>query len=162
MNATEAFEAIRAFEEHEHRDLARGLDRIHDAGRQIGSGSRIDDIRVIGDVLRWSTDTLAPHILWEESWLYPQIDTLTGTSWATRAARFDHGQIRGLASRLHRDEELAIEGLGIGAVHEIRAHLFAFEGVLRSHIDREEHLLLPVLAQGAVTRDGSVGERATT
>ena len=162
MNATEAFEAIRAFEEHEHRDLAQGLDHINDAGRQIGSGSRIDDIRRIGDVLRWSTDILASHIQWEESWLYPQVDALTGTPWATRAARFDHGQIRSLATRLRRDEELAIEGWSPGLADQVRSHLFAYEALLRSHIDREERLLLPVLAQGAVARDEAVVDRSST
>ncbi len=77
MNATEVFEAIRAFGEHEHRDLARGLDLIHDAGCAFGGGSRLDHVRAIGDVLRWSTETLDPHITWEESWLYPQIDAIT-------------------------------------------------------------------------------------
>ena len=76
MNATDAFEAIRAFGEHEHRDLAHGLDHIHEVGCLFGSGSRLDDIRAMGEVLHWSTDTLAPHITWEEAWLYPQIDAL--------------------------------------------------------------------------------------
>ena len=90
MNANQLFEAIRAFGEHEQRDLARGLDRIHDAGCAVGTGLKVDDARAIREVLRWTDTTLRPHIAWEESWLYPQIDALTGTSWATRAARFDH------------------------------------------------------------------------
>jgi hemerythrin-like domain-containing protein len=149
MNATEVFDAIRAFGEHEHRELARGLDRIHAAGCALGNGLKVDDVRAIRDVLRWSESTLQPHIDWEESWLYPQIDALTRTPWATRAARFDHAQIRGVASRLRHDEESAADGLTATAIEEVRSHLFAYEALLRTHIDREEQLLLPVLADGA-------------
>ena len=50
------------------------------------------------DVLHWLDGTLGPHIAWEEAWLYPEIDARTGTPWATRAARFDHRQIREMAA----------------------------------------------------------------
>jgi hemerythrin-like domain-containing protein len=149
MTATEALEAIRAFGEHEHLDLARGLDLVHDSACAVGVGSRIDTVRAIGDVLRWSEATLEPHIAWEESWLYPQIDALTQTPWATRAARFDHRQIRSLASRLRQDRALCADGLA--PADEVRGHLFAYEALLRTHIDREEHLLLPVLAGEGVS-----------
>lgn len=162
MNANQLFEAIRAFGEHEHRDLARGLDRIHDAGRAMGTGLRVDDVRAIRDVLRWTDATLRPHIAWEESWLYPQIDALTGTPWATRAARFDHGQIEGLAHRLRHDEELAGDGLAASAIPEVRAHLFAYEALLRTHIDREEQLLLPVLAEEASLAGVAAGAAMAT
>ena len=162
MNATEVFEAIRAFGEHEHRDLARGLDRIHAAGCTIGKGLKVDDGRAIRDVLRWSEDTLQPHIDWEESWLYPQIDGLTRTTWATRAARFDHTQISGLAHRLRRDAELAGDGLTPTSVDEARAHLFAYEALLRTHIDREEHLILPVLADAAADAGHAAGRVLVT
>ena len=162
MNATQVFEAIRAFGEHEHRDLARGLDRIHEAGCSVGTGLKVDDVRAIRDVLRWTEATLLPHIGWEESWLYPQIDTLTGTPWATRAARFDHAQIEALAYRLRHDEELAGDGLTHATVNDVRGHLFAYESLLRSHIDREEQLLLPVLADEAALAGATTGGVPTT
>jgi hemerythrin-like domain-containing protein len=162
MNATEVLEAIRAFGEHEHRDLARGLDRIHAAGCAIGKGLKVDDARAIRDVRRWSEETLQPHIDWEESWLYPQIDGLTHTAWATRAARFDHGQISSLAHRLLRDEELAADGLTPSSTDEVRGHLFAYEALVRTHIEREEHLLLPVLADEAALAGHAAGGVLTT
>ncbi len=158
MCATEVFTAIRAFGEHEHRDLARGLDLIHKAGCTVGTGSRIDTVRAVGAVIHWSAATLEPHIEWEEAWLYPQIDALTGTPWATRSAHFDHGQIRGLANRLRLDEALITQGMQPTDVDEARCHLFAYEALLRTHIDREERLLLPVLADGGVLGGVDAGE----
>ena len=162
MNATEVFEAIRAFGEHEHHDLARGLDHLHDAACAIAVGSRVDDLRAIREVLRWSEGTLGPHMTWEEGWLYPQIDAMTGTPWATRAARFDHGQINGLAGRLRRDVELVGDGLTHAAADDVRYHLFAYEALLRSHIEREERLLLPVLVDEAAGAGVLAGGRSPT
>jgi hemerythrin-like domain-containing protein len=145
MGATEILEAIRAFGEHEHQELARGLDHIHDAGRGVDPMVRATTRREVVDVLAWCDDVLEPHIAWEESWLYPQIERVTGTAWATRAARFDHSQLHALEGRLRQDELLMVDALTPDGAHEVRAHLFGFEAVLRAHIEREEHLLLPLL-----------------
>jgi hemerythrin-like domain-containing protein len=162
MNATEVFEAIRAFGEHEHLDLARGLDRIHDRACAVGRDARTGDLHAIRDVLQWSTDILDPHIHWEERWLYPQIDSLTRTPWATRAARFDHGQIHAIAVRLERDLGLAREGLTPSLVDSLRADLFAYEALIRTHIDREERLLLPVLEDAAAEAGAAAGDGMPT
>jgi hemerythrin-like domain-containing protein len=162
MNATEVFEAIRAFGEHEHRDLARGLDRIHSAGCRLGAGPKVDDVRAIREVLRWTVITLQPHIAWEESWLYPQIEAITQTPWSTRAARFDHTQIEGLATRLRQDSELAGEGLTTEGLQEVRSHLFGYEAVLRAHIDREERQLLPVFADQVALAGHTAGDALPT
>ena len=162
MNATEVFDAIRAFGEHEHRDLARGLDRIHSAACRLGSGPHIDDVRAIRDGLRWTVVTLQPHIAWEETWLYPQIETITRTVWSTRAARFDHAQLEDLAHRLRRDAELASDGLTPTAMHEVRGHLFAYEALLRTHIDREERLLLPVFTDEVAGAGVAAGDALRT
>jgi iron-sulfur cluster repair protein YtfE (RIC family) len=149
MAANQLFEAIQAFGGHEHRDLARGVDNIHRAGCDISQTGRLAAVRSIHEVLAWTEQTLDPHIAWEESVLYPQIDEITQTGWATRAARFDHGQIHAMAARL-REDELAISyAISAAVANEVRAHLFAFEALLRSHMDREERLLLPVLADEA-------------
>jgi hemerythrin-like domain-containing protein len=155
MGATDAFEAIRAFGEHEHLEVAHGLALINQAACDVRTMQPFATARAIRAVLAWSRDTLEPHIAWEESWLYPQIDRLTGTPWATRSARFDHRQIRALAACLKQDELATTHSIGPAAVDEARARLFAFEALLRSHIDREEQLLLPVLSE-APARTGEV------
>ena len=48
-----------------------------------------------------STRRSAPHMAWEESWLYPQIDDRAQTPWATSLVRFDHRQILEQAEHLH-------------------------------------------------------------
>ena len=138
--------AVWAFSEHEHRELVRGINRIHDIACEIGGWLTPEQsVRVLG-VLDWLDRELEPHIAWEESWLYPEIDARTGTPWATRAARFDHGQIRDVATRLHADKQLLHRDRASARLADMRCHLFALEALVRAHIDREERFLMPLLA----------------
>ncbi len=125
--------------------MGAGLSRMHEAADLVCTGSHVEARRALRTVVAWCTDVLEPHMAWEESWLYPQIELLTETGWSTRAARFDHGQIAALIAQLRIDEAAATAGLTPAAAREWRSHLFALEAVVRSHMLREEMLLLPVL-----------------
>ena len=45
------------------------------------------------ETLRWLDHEIRPHMAWEDRWLYPQLDEIAGTPWATRSARMEHRQI---------------------------------------------------------------------
>ena len=138
-------QAVWAFTEHEHRDLERGMNRVHDVACEVGRRPTPElSIDVIA-VLTWINDKLEPHIAWEDGWLYPEIEARLGTPWATRAARFDHQQIREMAERLGRDQaDLATHAPGDHQA-ETRCHLFSLEALLRAHLEREERFLIPLL-----------------
>ena len=138
-------QAVWAFAEHEHRDLARGINRLHDVACEIGRRPTPELSVDVLNVLRWLDLNLEPHIAWEEAWLYPEIDARLGTPWATRAARFDHHQLREMATRLRADQQL-LGGREAGDRQaETRCHLFSLEALLRAHIEREERFLIPLL-----------------
>jgi Hemerythrin HHE cation binding domain len=142
---TRAPHAVWAFTEHEHRDLVRGINRIHDVACEIGHQARGDlSVRLI-DVLHWVDRELEPHVRWEESWLYPEVDARTGSPWATRAARFDHQQIRAAAERVRADQQQARSDVAGEWLAETRCHLFALEALVRAHVEREERYLIPLL-----------------
>jgi hemerythrin-like domain-containing protein len=145
--ATKAREtpAVWAFEEHEHRELVRGINRIHDVACEIGRRPTPELSIDVLAVLRWLDGTLEPHIAWEEAWLYPEIETRIGTPWATRAARFDHHQIREMADQLRADQPLLRSHETGDPQAEVRCHLFGLEALLRAHIEREERFLIPLL-----------------
>jgi iron-sulfur cluster repair protein YtfE (RIC family) len=140
--------AVWAFEEHEHHDLERGLNRIHDVAGQVGLRSRPELSADLRSVLAWLDQTLEPHIAWEDGWLYPEIDARTGTAWATRSCRFDHSQIRRQAERVRTDQLSLTERSTAEADTRIRADLFGLEALLRAHIEREERFLIPLLREG--------------
>jgi len=154
-------QAVWAFTEHEHRDLARGINHIHDVACRIGRTSTPDLSVDVLQILRWLDNALAPHIAWEEAWLYPEIDKRLGTPWATRAAAFDHQQLRVMAARLRVDQHLLSSRTNGDQQPEIRCHLFSLEALLRAHIEREERFLIPLLDDESepAARSGEVAPR---
>src|SRR4026208_2526942 len=94
-------QAIRTFAEHEHEELVTGIDRIHELSEQLVTLPV--DQRATGarKVLHWFDEDFRPHMAWEDSWLFPELDARAHTPWATRVVRFDHQQIATQAARLH-------------------------------------------------------------
>jgi iron-sulfur cluster repair protein YtfE (RIC family) len=141
--------AEHAFAEHEHRELARGIDRIHEVAGCVGTVAGPDLSIALLDVLDWVEVVLEPHAAWEDAWLYPEIDRRAGTAWATRLMTFEHRQIREIGRRLEADRELLDGEPGRERALELVAHLFALEALLRAHIEREERFLMPILDREA-------------
>lgn len=141
---------IRRFAQHEHDELIRGLNRIHDVACRIGAEATPDLSIHVLDVLQWLDQTLEPHLAWEDGWLYPELDARVGTPWATRAARFDHAEIRATIDRIRLDRSNLRERIGLPRHDDLRCHLFGLEALLRAHIEREERFLLPVLDEPPV------------
>jgi hypothetical protein len=138
-------QAIWAFAEHEHLDLARGIDHIHDIACEIGRRPTPElSLHVLG-ILQWSEQVLDPHMAWEDGWLFPEIDLRAGTTWATRSARFDHRQIREMLERIRIDQRSLMQGMSVDHHAGLRCHLFGLEALLRAHIEREQRFLIPVL-----------------
>lgn len=152
-----------AFAEHEHRDLVRGINRIHDVACEIGHRPTLELSVHVLEILDWLDRTFEPHIAWEEGWLYPEIDARTASPWATRAARFDHQQLRGMAARLRTDQHLLSNRAAGDQQSETRCHLFGIEALLRAHIEREERFLIPLLADdgSSIASDEPVPSIAT-
>jgi hemerythrin-like domain-containing protein len=137
------------FAAHEHRELAHGVDRMHEVGGLLGTN---DDLAAaVLEIIHWVDAVLEPHARWEDSWLYPEIDRHAGTPWATKLMSFEHQQIRDAAHDLARARTALRQSRGPAAVVEVRGRLFALEAIVRAHMAREERFLLPLL-------DGDVPE----
>lgn len=138
----------RLFAEQEHHELVRGLNRIHEVASGIDRVATPTLSDELIDVVHWIERTVEPHLAWEDRWLYPEIERRLATPWATCAARFEHGAIRGLGDGIRKDR-IAL-GTDLHAAREdLRAHLFGFETLLRTHIEWEERFLVPVLDEPA-------------
>lgn len=148
VDTTGAPTAVWAFAEHEHRELVHGIDRIHDVACAIASWATPELKVHVQEVIGWVDAALTPHVAWEESWLYPEIDARTGTPWATRSARFDHAQIRVMAAKLRGDAAALHDGGARERLADLRCHLFGLEALLRAHVEREERYLMPLLEEG--------------
>lgn len=139
-------DAAWAFIEHEHRDLVRGINRIHDVACGIGREPTPELSVHVLDVLRWFDTTLEPHMAWEEAMLYPEIDLRAGTTWATRVSRFDHQQMRDLVAKVRASQHDLGHQTGSDPQADVRCRLFGLEALLRAHVEREERFLIPILS----------------
>ena len=141
-------QAIRAFAEHEHDELAAGMDRIHQLGQELATLPVDRRAASIDKVLHWIDADLKPHMAWEESWLFPQIDARARTPWATRLVRFDHQQIAAQAERLHAHCVYASQ-FSSNDIVTLVADLSGLEALLRANVEREERFLLPLIESEA-------------
>lgn len=133
----------RDFVEHEHRELARDIDRINEAGMLVGTNEELSLAAL--DVLHWVEAVLEPHAKWEDRWLYPEIDKRAGTAWATKLMSFEHVQIRDAVHALATARARFHDAPTNVGVIDVRARLFALEAILRTHVAREERFLIPLL-----------------
>ena len=133
------------FAAQEHRDLAHGLAHI---GETVERSTELTSDQLwarLHHALGWLEHDLRPHLVWEDTWLYPQLDELAGTPWATKAARFEHRQIETLIAALESDSTRWL-GHATGQTNaDLVAHLSAIRAVIAGHVEREERILLPLL-----------------
>jgi iron-sulfur cluster repair protein YtfE (RIC family) len=137
-------EAVRDFVEHEHQELEAGIDGIHVLGERLVTLPVDQRAASIQKVLHWVEADLKPHMAWEETWLFPQLDARARTPWATRLVRFDHQQIAAQAERLHAHAAFGSHYPPQDTV-AIAADLAGLEALLRANVEREERFLLPLL-----------------
>lgn len=137
------------FAAHEHRDIALGLARIADTIEHSNDLTTDQLWARLHATLGWLDRDLRPHLAWEDRWLYPELDGLAGTPWATRSARFDHRQIEALIKSLEEDSTRWLAHATPRRDAEVVAHLSAIRAVIATHVEREERLLLPLLDETA-------------
>lgn len=142
--------AERAFAGIEHRDLLPGLDRVVALAARVGHRAAPELAHDLHAVVRWFTETVEPHLLWEERWLYPELDRIAGTPWATRVARVEHACLRDLAARLDGDGPLVLHQPTPEDAARLAGDLHALAAVLRTHMTVEQQVLLPLLDEPPV------------
>ena len=129
----------------EHRELAAGLAQI---GEVIERSSELTSPELwagLHRALGWLERELKPHLKWEDRWLYPQLDELAGTPWATKLLHFEHRQIESQIGALEADSERWLNRSTPRGNAELVAHLSAVRALITAHVEREDRFLLPLL-----------------
>lgn len=133
------------FAAQEHRDLANGLAHIAETVERCTELSSEQLWARLHHALGWLAHDLRPHLVWEDTMLYPQLDRLAGTPWATKTARFEHRQIETLIAALESDSARWLGHATQRTNADAVAHLSAIRAVIAMHVEVEERLLLPLL-----------------
>ena len=95
--------------------------------------------------MRWLETTVAPHLAWEDQWLFVHLTERLESDWPARLLRFEHAQLRRAICAL----EIHVTALQHEPHHrqliQLRSDLYALDALLRAHIERETEFLLPAL-----------------
>jgi len=140
----EGRQAVRTFVDHEHQELRTAVGWIHELAEGLSRQPADQRSESVRRVLHWVDVDLKPHMAWEESWLFPNIDESATPHWATALVRFDHRQIVAQGERLRADcaYEDPVRSSGVS---RLVADLAGLEALLRAHIEREERFVVPLL-----------------
>jgi hemerythrin-like domain-containing protein len=131
--------------EHEHRRIRDGLASLQEgiaaAHNLTRSGSVDRAVRTLG----WLRRDVLPHAAWEEAWLFPHLDSIAGTPWATRALRLEHDQIRELATALEAEFAAAEARWTAEEAYRLVVAMTRLEAVVSAHLAQEQWFVRPLL-----------------
>jgi iron-sulfur cluster repair protein YtfE (RIC family) len=133
------------FAAHEHRGLSVGLAYIGETIERSRDFTSAELWARLHRTMGWLEHELKPHLTWETTWLYPELDAIAGTPWATKLPRFEHRQIEAAIAGLDAD---SVRWLGHSTPQtdaHVVAHLSAIQALIAAHIAREDRFLLPLL-----------------
>ena len=99
----------------------------------------------VDGVLRWVSESLRPHMAWEEAWCARGRASRTARVGRCSLVRFDHRQITHLTDRLAQRRAALNHGPSADTVCEVRGDLFGLEALLHADLEREACFLLPML-----------------
>ena len=131
--------------EHEHRGVRDGLAVLREALGGAELRTRPEAIDRTVRTLAWLRRDVLPHAAWEEAWLYPRLDTTAGTPWATRALRFEHEQIRELATALETAFVNAEERWSPETAFQLALAMARLETLVSAHLAQEQWFVRPLL-----------------
>lgn len=133
------------FVEHEHQRVRAGLANLRE---QIEGAHRLTRATASDGVARtlaWLRRDVLPHAAWEEAWLYPHVDQIAGTPWATRALRFEHEQVREVAAELEASFQAVHDHWTAELAFGLAVALTRLETLVSAHLAQEERFVLPLL-----------------
>jgi iron-sulfur cluster repair protein YtfE (RIC family) len=129
--------------EDEHTAIRGHLSHLRGLARDLPTLAEITARQRVGAVLDFLSGGLLPHAAAEEAVLYPAIDGLLGTG-ATNTMTLDHEAISSLVTEL----DTAVRGhLGPEQRAETQRLLLVLEGLVSTHLWKEEAAYVPLLAQ---------------
>lgn len=133
--------------EREHESLRVGLSTLQGAIEDAHRLSRPELAERVARSTAWMHRAFLPHAAWEEAWLFAHMDQETGSPWTTRGLRFQHEQIRELASALEKASTVAHERWTREIEFALVAAMARLDALLSAHLAQEELFVLPLLGE---------------
>ncbi len=130
---------------HEHQEIEHVAGQIETIAEMAGNLASGDLASALRSVLDGIEKTLLPHIDWDDSVCFLEIDRLAGTPWATRLLRLQHQQVRQAVERLEADWLALRREPTHRQLVDLRARLYGLHALMSSHFEQEEAVIMPFL-----------------
>ena len=130
---------------HEHREIEHVVGRIEATAEMAGNLAARDLASALRSLLDSIEKTLLPHLDWEDTFCFPEMDRLAETPWATQLLRLQHEQIRRSVERLEEDWLALRREPTHRQLLDLRARLDGLHALMRAHLEQEEAVVFPFL-----------------
>ena len=131
--------------EREHEGIRAGLSTLQGAIEDAHRLTRVELAERVARITSWMHRDFVPHAAWEEAWLYSRLDQESGSPWTTRGLRFQHEQIRELASALESASVVAHDRWTREIEFSLVAAMARLDALFTAHLAQEELFVLPLL-----------------
>ena len=130
----------------EHKELYPHIEDLKVAGLSVHGNLSQPALDQIDESLEFLTEHLLPHAHAEEAALYPTVQKVMGTPYATATMSRDHVEVEQLTRELATlREQISATEIGARQANELKRLLFGLYTLVKVHFAKEEEVYLPLL-----------------
>jgi len=130
----------------EHKELYPHIESLKLAGISVHGTLSQASLDLIDEAYEFLSTHLLPHAQAEEAALYPVVQKVMGSPYATATMSRDHVEVERLTRELAtlRGQVSAAE-IGVKQANELKRVLFGLYTLVKVHFAKEEEVYLPLL-----------------
>ncbi|PWB51364.1 MAG: hypothetical protein C3F13_13025 [Anaerolineales bacterium] len=138
----------------EHKELFPHIESLKLAGLSVHGVLSQASLDLIDESYEFLSAHLLPHAQAEEAALYPAVQKVMGSPYATATMSHDHVEVEQLTRELGaiRDQVSATE-IGAGQANELKRILYGLYTLVKVHFAKEEEVYLPLLDENLTPDD---------
>jgi hemerythrin-like domain-containing protein len=130
----------------EHKELFPHIESLKQAGLSVHGVLSKASLDLINESYEFLSAHLLPHAQAEEAALYPAVQKVMGTQYATATMSRDHVEVEKLTRELGTlREQLSATEIGAQQANELKRLLYGLYSLVNVHFAKEEEVYLPLL-----------------
>lgn len=138
----------------EHKELYPHIEALKDAGLSVHGNISAASLAKIDSSYTFLATHLMPHAQAEEAALYPLVQKVMGSPYATATMSRDHVEISHLTDELAAIRKGLQEGeIGAAKANELKRILYGLYALVKVHFAKEEEVYLPLLDEKLTDED---------
>lgn len=130
----------------EHNELYPHIESLKQAGLVVHGTLTQSSLEKIDEAITFLVTHLLPHAHAEEAALYPVVQKVMGSPYATVTMSRDHVEVEHLTQELAKLRgSLVADEIGASKANELKLFLYGLYTLVKVHFAKEEEVYLPLL-----------------